>query len=208
MSFRIKNNFRVADKANFIPEFSIRSFSELSLKERIRSKDPKTRYLRKFILHPIKDDEDIYCPSVEVYEKADTNIGIVEYEMVVTVHSLPKLILGNNFQEIEYSNRDKIISATAERLGTIGIGLSEEYISQAPVSVVHFCKNIILPNGAKTVKSEFNKIWANKDNRLIDKLDIASELVSDIPVSQGISYITQQLEKFEIISLASLGKEV
>ena len=397
ISFRLKNNFKITSIANFIPEFSIRSFSDLSQKERILSKDPKNNYLRKFILHPLVDKE-IYCPSVEVYEKANANTGIVEYEMVITFHSLPKFSLGNNFEEIQISNKNKIIALMAERLQTIGIIVSEESISQAPVSVIHFCKNIILPenialrsilsdlshtdmgkaydttedvriqrdknngkvvhlrcgsrewcfydkiddlcqpkgkradkhrttyekellsthdfknlevfryeyrlnksqtikselhtflnksydekitvsdlfteglwkniltsawkrilqrpenqlallsynrpldlllhilrkakaeglsahsqnkalwtyglaqaikdSGAKTTKSELNKVWINKDNRLTNKLGIATELVDDIPVSQGISYITEQLEKFEFISLDSLEKVV
>lgn len=400
ISFRIKNNFRVANWANFIPEFSKRDFSELSLKERIRSKDPKTRYLRKFILHPIKnkDNEDLYYPSVEVYEKSEPNTGRVEYDMTVTIHSIPKLLFSNNFQEIKFSDREKVINSTAERLRSIGIGVSVEAISEAPVSVVHFCKNIILPknvafrsilsdlsktdmgkaydttddvrmqrdknngkvvhlrcgtrewcfydkiddlkqpkckrtdkyittyekelisrldlqdlevfryeyrlnkhqtikselhtllgkkyddkisfsdlftdglwknvlnkawkrilqrpenqlallsfdssldlflhilrgakkeklnahsqnkalwiygliqmikdHGAKTVKNELNKVWANKDNRLLEKLNIAVEMIEDIPISQGISYISKQLERFELINLTSLEKGI
>ena len=400
ISFRIKNNFRVADWANFIPEFSKRNFSELSQKERIRTKDGKTRYLRKFILHPVKekDGEDMYCPSVEVYEKSEPNTGIVEYEMTVTIHSIPKLLFSNNFQEIGFLDRERVISATTERLRAIGIGVYAETVSQAPVSVVHFCKNIILPkdialrsilsdlsktdmgkaydttddvrmqrdknngkvvhlrcgsrewcfydkiddlkqpkgkrtdkhittyekellskldfqnlevfryeyrlnksqtlrselhlllgktysdkisvsdlfaeglwqnvltkawkrilqrpenqlalisfdssldlllhilrkaknenlsahsqnkalwtyglirvikdHGAKTAKSELNRIWTNKDNRLVEKLETAVELVKDIPTSQGVSYISKQLEKFDIISLTSLEKGI
>ena len=57
ISFRLKGNFKITGIANFIPEFSNRSFSELSDKERIRSKDLRTRYLRKFIPHPLVEEE-------------------------------------------------------------------------------------------------------------------------------------------------------
>jgi len=399
ISFRIKGNFRITERANFNTEFSVRSFSDLSQKERIRSKELKgNEYLRKFVLHPIKDDEDTYYPSVEIYEKADGRIGKVEYEMVITIHSIPKLLFGNNFEEIKASDRDSIITTTTQRLREAGIVVLGESIKQASVSVIHLCKNIILPkeiairsilsdlshtdmgkaydttedvrrqrnknagkvvhlfcgsrewcfydkaddarqpkskradktrttyekellssptfenlevfryeyrlnkhqtirselhallgktyqdkitvadlfteglwktvlvrgwknilhrpenqlallsytssldlllhilrnaklenpsahsqnkalwtyglvqaikdNGAKTVKDELNKVWANKDNRLIEKLDIATELVKDIPISQGISHITQQLESFALISLTSLEKGI
>ncbi len=399
ISFRIKENFRITERANFNTEFSVRNFSDLSQKERIRSKELKgNEYLRKFILHPIKDEEDTYYPSVEVYEKADAIIGRVIYEMVITIHSIPKLLFGNNFEEIKVLDKDRIVALTTQRLAEAGIIVSGEAIKQAPVSVVHFCKNIILPkeiairsilsdlsrtdmgkaydttedvrrqrnknagkvvhlfcgsrewcfydkaddarqpknkradktrttyekellssptfenlevfryeyrlnkyqtirselyallgktyqdkitvadlftdglwktvlargwknilqrpenqlallsytssldlllhilrnaklenpsahsqnkalwiyglaqaikeHGAKTVKNELNKVWANKDNRLLEKLDIATELVRDIPVPQGISYITQQLDKFELISLTSLEKVI
>ena len=107
ISFRIKENFRVTERANFNTEFSTRNFSDLSQKERIRSKELRgNEYLRKFILHPIKYDEDTYYPSVEIYEKANSTIGKVEYEMVITIHSIPKLIFGNNFEEIKNSDKD------------------------------------------------------------------------------------------------------
>ncbi|PIR12773.1 hypothetical protein COV49_04325 [Candidatus Falkowbacteria bacterium CG11_big_fil_rev_8_21_14_0_20_39_10] len=399
ISFRIKENFRVTERANFNTEFSTRNFSDLSQKERIRSKELRgNEYLRKFILHPIKYDEDTYYPSVEIYEKANSTIGKVEYEMVITIHSIPKLIFGNNFEEIKNSDKDKIVALMVERLRDAGILVSGESIKQAPVSVVHFCKNIVLPreiairsifsdlshtdmgkaydttedvhrqrdkngskvvhlrcgsrewcfydkaddarqpkskrqdktrtayekellsspafenlevfryeyrlnkhqtirselhallgktyqdkitvgdlfveglwkavlvkgwknilqrpenqlallsytssldlllhilrnaklenpsahsqnkalwiyglvqaikdHGAKTVKDELNKVWANKDNRLIEKLDMATDLTKDIPTSQGVFYITKQLEKFEIINLASLEKGI
>ncbi len=394
ISFRIKENFRVTERANFNTEFFVRNFSQLSPKEQSRSKQMRgNEYLRKFTLHPIKDDEDTCYPSVEIYEKANAALGRVEYDMAVTIHSIPKMLFGNNFEEIKFSDRDKVVLLAVERLRDAGILVSGETIKQAPPSVVHFCKNIILPkeiairsilsdlshtdmgkaydttedvrrqrdknnskvvhlrcgtrewcfydkvddmrqpnkrqdkvrttyekelvsspsfenlevfryeyrlnkhqtikselhallgkiyqdkitvsdlfteglwkavlvrgwknilkrpenqlallsytssldllihilrnaksensnaysqnkalwaygltqaiqdHGAKLVKNELNKVWAKKDNRLVEKLDIATDLIKNIPLSQGVFYITQQLEKFEIISLASL----
>lgn len=397
LSFRIKENFRITDRANFNSEFSTRTFYDLSTKERIRSRDMKgNEYLRKFILHPI-NDEDIYFPSVEVYEKANASVGKVEYEIVITIHSVPKLIFGNNFEEIKPSDKEKFLLTLSQRLWQAGISVSEEAIRQAPPSVFHLCKNIFLPkdipirsvlsdlahtdmgkaydttedihrkrdkngskvvhlrcgsrewcfydkaddarqpkskrqdktrtsyeqellsspafenlevfrfeyrlnkvqtikselhgllnktyqdkitvedlfteglwkevltkawsnlikrpenqlallsynnpldlllqilrnakkennnahsqnkalityglaqaikdHGAKTVKDELNKTWANKDNRLVEKLEIATELVKNIPVSQGISHISKELERFEFINLASLKED-
>ena len=396
ISFRIKENFKVTERANFNTEFSRRTFSELSENERIKSKDPKTPYLRKFVLKPPKNDEDIHWPSVEIYEKANSALGKVEYEMVVTVHSLPKLIFGNSVQEIQANDKEKIVLRICKRLWEAGINLSEGLVKIASVSVVHFCKNIVLPKdialrgiladlshtdmgkaydttedvrrqrdkngsrvihlycgtrewcfydkaedarqtrgrredktrtiyekdlfssspfqnteifryeyrlnkaqtirselhsllnkeyadginfedlftdglwktvlikswknilrrpenqlallgfddplqlmlhifkkakesdtsahsqnkalwscalallikfcGAKTVKSELNRIWANKDDRLTEKLAVATDLVNNIPPSKGVLYITEELEKFELINLASLEK--
>lgn len=147
LSFRLnQENFLITNLANFIPEFSRRSYTEISEREKNRSKNPENRYLRKFILHPIKDkEEDIYVPNVEVYEKANSILGTVNYEAVVTVHSIPKLVFGNNFEEIQVINRENVVSLLVQRLRSIGVSTTNESINQAPVSVVHFCKNIILP---------------------------------------------------------------
>ena len=66
--------------------------------------------------------------------------------------------------------------------------------------LVKFC-------GAKTVKEELNKVWANKDDRLSEKLDTAANFVRDLPVSQGIAYITKELERFENMTLDILNKK-
>jgi len=62
--------------------------------------------------------------------------------------------------------------------------------------------------GAKTVKEELNKVWANRDDRLSEKLETAAKLVRDLPVSQGIAHITSELEKFNRITLNMLDNEV
>lgn len=148
LSFRLNHeNFLITNLANFIPEYSRRSYSEISEREKNRSKNPENRYLRRFVLHPIKDkEEEIYVPSVEVYEKVDSNLERIYYEAVITVHSIPKLVFGNNFEEVQVFNKEKIISLLVQRLKSIGVHTTEESISQAPVSVVHFCKNIVLPS--------------------------------------------------------------
>lgn len=399
ISFRVKS-FTIRSEAEFNSEFSYRNFSDLSEKEKAKSKDPKIPYLRKFISRSLKAKEEIYSAiSVEVYEKADINIGKVMYEMIVTIHSLPKLLHENSVEEILPSDKDKLVNLIHKKIWDAGIHLSKDIIKRSPISVVHFCKNIVLPkkialrsilaelsntdmgkaydttedvrrqrnkngskvvhlfcgtrewcfydkaedtrqrkkskrvdkietpyekelftpylredleifryeyrlnkiqtirrelhtflkkdskesvtfddlfteglwkavlikswksiltrpenqlallsytnsldlllhisrnakskgstihsqnkalwtyglvqaikdNGAKTVKSELNKVWANKDERLIEKLNIAIELIKGIPTSEGISYISKKLEKFEIINLASLEEDV
>jgi hypothetical protein len=147
LSFRLGDKeFLITNLAIFIPEYSRRAYSEISEKEKNRSKSPKTRYLRKFVLHPIKDnEEDIYVPRIEVYEKVNSNLEKIYYEAVITVQSLPKLIFNNNFEEIKVSDKEKIILLLVQRLKSIGVFTKSDYVKQAPVSVVHFCKNIILP---------------------------------------------------------------
>jgi hypothetical protein len=141
ISFRINKGVRIFKEAPFVPQFEKRCFNDLSKEEAERSKKKNFRYLRHFRLHV--DSNGIYTPQVEVYEKVNKGQNGVEYEMVVTL-SLPKLLYGNNLQEIEVSDLAKLISFVHDRLYAVGIQCSEESILSAPVSVVHFCKNILL----------------------------------------------------------------
>jgi len=347
------------------------------------------------VFHP-ETDSDLTIPKVEIYESVNIQLGEVKYEMVIS-GSLPKILNENNIDEIAYSDRNKLAEVISNRLETLGIRISSFAILGASVSVVHFCKNIILPRdialrsilsdlahtdmgksydttndvrrkdknnarvvhlfcgtrewtfydkleeyrlpkqrrtdkkrtayekelmsmrdfggieilryeyrlnkaqtikselnvllgrpyetqvifsdlftdglwqkvllnswkkviqrpenqlallgfddplqlmlhifrkakkidtsahsqnkalwscalallikfcGAKTVKEELNKVWANKDDRLSEKLEIATNFVRDLPVSQGVAYITSEMEKFNRMTIKMLDNEV
>ena len=137
------DKFQVAKWAVFVQEFAIRTFADLSQAERTRANDKKVPYLRRFVLHP-DTNNDLAYPKVEVFEKANIQNRSLEYVMVLAV-SLPKLILANSLQEIATNYLNKAVSTLVERLYAIGIHILSKTIADAPVSVVHFCKNIPLP---------------------------------------------------------------
>lgn len=138
-----KEKFLVTNWAQFVPEFSARKFADLSQNERIRAKEKKLPYLRHFVLHPEQKD-GLYTPRVEIYESADSMLGTVDYEMKITV-SCPKLLFENNLQEVIESDQRQIAAALSDRLGSIGIRIFTAIIEHSPVSAVHLCKNVILP---------------------------------------------------------------
>ena len=139
-----KDKFRVVTGAPFRQEFSMRDFKDLSREERLRSQDKRWPYLRNFVLHPEKKD-GLTIPKVEIYESADSTIGIVKYEMVITA-SLPKLLFENSLCEISPTDLQRVSDTMVERLSGVGIQVLPSTIATASVSVAHFCKNIILPN--------------------------------------------------------------
>lgn len=96
IQFRIvgKDKFLLTNWAQFVPEFSMRKFADLSQTERIRAKEKKLPYLRHFVLHPEQKD-GLYTPKVEIYESADCMRGIVEYEMKITL-SCPQILFENS----------------------------------------------------------------------------------------------------------------
>lgn len=67
----------------------------------------------------------------------------------------------------------------------------------------------ILDNGAKELRGIVYESW-NKDHpeRLTKKIKTASQLTSGLPYSDNIAFIDTALEKFELISLASLEKGI
>jgi hypothetical protein len=56
--------------------------------------------------------------------------------------SASKLILGNNFDEIETRDFPKVLAVLYQRLLEMGIKLSRDVLRNAPVSTVHYSKNI------------------------------------------------------------------
>jgi hypothetical protein len=146
------------------------------MKERARCANPKTPYLRKFVLHPEKTD-GLYLPQVEVYERGNAETFSLEYEAVITF-SIPKLIFENNLQEVLASDKEVVIETLASRLYQIGIKVSSRSISNAPLSVLHFCKNIFLPKdlSLRVILNELSKVDMGKAfdttddlRRIVDK---------------------------------------
>ena len=160
ISFRINliPSFNILDRAQFVPEFSGRTFNDLSAKERVRCANPKNRYVRRFILHP--DNKDgLYLPQVELYEKGNFSECKLVYEAVITF-SAPKLIFENNLQEISALDGEQIFEILIARLYEVGIRVSAQSIVGAPLSVVHFCKNIPLPReiSLRGILAELSKV--------------------------------------------------
>lgn len=61
--------------------------------------------------------------------------------------SIPKLLFGNNFQEVNDINFEEIVSSLERKLAYMQVDISQDRIINARVSAIHFSKNLILPNG-------------------------------------------------------------
>ena len=62
--------------------------------------------------------------------------------------SLPKLLFGNNFQELQYKDFLPITKKLVAMLKEMGVEISESSLVQAPVSAIHYAKNIFLKDGS------------------------------------------------------------
>lgn len=78
--------------------------------------------------------------------------------------SAPKLLFVNNFDELEDKDFEKVIDKLYEKLLEMGILVRRELLRNAPVSAIHFSKNIILPEfvTSSMVIRELGKIDLNQ----------------------------------------------
>lgn len=61
--------------------------------------------------------------------------------------SLPKLFFGNNIQELQYKDFHPCTQKLQEALQLMGIAVSYDALANAPVSAIHYSKNIPLTDG-------------------------------------------------------------
>lgn len=121
-----------------------------------------TDYYKKFVKNPTKKhlDSGLYFPRLTGYKRKsfgqDTNVKI-EF-------SVPKLLYLNNLDELEDKDFSQVIDVLQARLKDLGVVVTQRVLQNAPVSSVHFSKNILLQDGytASHLISEMNKVNLRK----------------------------------------------
>ena len=78
--------------------------------------------------------------------------------------SIPKLLFGNNFDEIEETDFPKVISTLIDKLENMGIRITEQSLINAKISAVHYSKNIPLTDYSipSSYIKEISKLNLNK----------------------------------------------
>ncbi|MBU1110066.1 hypothetical protein KKB83_00355 [Patescibacteria group bacterium] len=104
--------------------------------------------------------KQVYAPSFEILRSNRKNRKgkhIVSHKLKIQV-SLPKLLYGTNFFEIEPSDLNKITDKLLFHLSEIKIPATKDILLQGIVERVDFSKNLVLPT------------WAGRVNGLINSL--------------------------------------
>lgn len=122
-----RNVFVVFDKTKFYP--LTQSAGESYFKRWVRN--PSKEEIKKFG----------YLPRLTFIERPAESVLKVEF-------SAPKLIFGNNFDETEDEDFEEIIIKLKQQLKLLGINIFEYFLNKAPVSVIHYSKNIPLTDGS------------------------------------------------------------
>jgi hypothetical protein len=90
--------------------------------------------------------------------------------------SLPKLIFGNNFDELRDNNFTIVLEKLVLVLKTMGIRVFTHILSKAPVSAIHYSKNIPLTDGSTSHYYISKLQQANSSLALdVNKTDFSNE---------------------------------
>lgn len=108
----------------------------------------------------------IYKPRLTLFPSA--NIRNTREVVLKIELSLPKLFFGNNFQELKVKDLQPLLQRLADTLGQMEVIVDPLELAKAPVSVIHYSKNIQLTDGS-TPYHYINKL---KESNMKMSLDV------------------------------------
>lgn len=86
----------------------------------------------------------VYKPRLTVTKRINRDRN---FEIPLKIEfSIPKLLYGNNFDELTDDDFEKVIQKLKMILRDMGVYVLERHLTNAPVSSVHYSKNIALTN--------------------------------------------------------------
>lgn len=88
----------------------------------------------------------IYKPRLTLTKRFNVS-GRFEQTLSIEL-SLPKLVYGNNFDELKDDDFPLVVEKLSEVLKAMGVRVFKELLISAPVSTVHYSKNIPLTDGS------------------------------------------------------------
>lgn len=105
------------------------------------------RGYKTFVQNPTKSElmRGIYKPRLTITNRFNS-FGRSEWTLSIEL-SLPKLLYGNNFDELSDTDFPKVIELLQNRLKEMGVRVFTAILENAPVSSVHYSKNIPLTDG-------------------------------------------------------------
>ena len=113
--------------------------------------------------------QGVYRPRFTFIRRLSGKNGNVVHELTIEA-SLPKLLFGNNFEEVTEKDFDEIVNKIVVSMSNIGIPIDRKQIIDASVRRVDFGKNIILPKYASIAStiediksSDISKVYNSRD---------------------------------------------
>lgn len=106
--------------------------------------------------------QGIYKPRLTVTKRINRERN---FEITLKIEfSIPKLLYGNNFDELTNADFPAVIQKLKTVLRGMGVYILEKHLANAPVSSVHYSKNIALTDYTTpyTYLSQLNKLNINK----------------------------------------------
>lgn len=126
-------------------------------------------YLLKYVNNPSSQDKKngIYKPRLTITKRRVKGIDHIPLRIEF---SIPKLIFGNNVDEVHDADLPRITGALQKVLECMGVSVTNQAIMSAKVSAVHYSKNVPLTGGstASFAIKELSKI------NLTQQLDLSN----------------------------------
>ncbi len=131
------NWFSIWDYSKFSPYTNSKLFSEEI--SRLKHRENK-----KWIQNPTKQELrlGIYKPRITLIAVMGLFGPIIKLRIEL---SLPKLLYKNNFDELTDADYPKIFQLLKDTLDNMGIKFFDYHLDNAPVTAIHYSKNIPLP---------------------------------------------------------------
>ncbi len=97
----------------------------------------------KCVNNPKKSDKDsgVYRPRLTIFKRVGGGQGGFAINLHIEL-SLPKLLYGNNFDELRNADFDTVIATLKKQLLFMGVMVSKENLESAEVHTVHYSKNV------------------------------------------------------------------
>jgi len=121
----------------------------------------------KFINNPTpKQKKETYWPRLTLMAspaRAGTGLAV----QLKVEFSAPKMLHGNNFDELIDIDFGELVNTLTDRMGKMGVKVTPESLSQSQVSTIHYSKNIMLKDFTRCsmVMQELAKlnVWKRLD---------------------------------------------
>lgn len=112
-----------------------------------KEKQNASRGYFTLVQNPTKSEllNGIYKPRLTLARRFNCS-GVYGSTLSIEL-SLPKLLYKNNFDELQDNDFSTIVRLLSQVLKTMGVGIFSIKIPSAPVSVIHYSKNIPLTDG-------------------------------------------------------------
>ena len=142
-------------------EVEILDMGHLGIKWNLQS---STNIYDKLVRNPSAYDlaQGAYFPRLTGYKRKSKDST---WESSIRIEfSVPKLLYDNNLDELEEKDFSRVFDVLKERLDRMGLIVSKKQLENAPITTVHYSKNIVLTCGysAQFVIRELHKINLNK----------------------------------------------
>ena len=129
--------FTILDRNKFTPSASV-------LYDQINRNYLGGRVNMKCVQNPTTTELKlgIYKPRLTLYKRPNKQGGS---DMPLKIEfSAPKMLFGNNFDELTDSDFPNLLTKLKRTLKEMGVFILEDHLTSAPVSAIHFSKNIPL----------------------------------------------------------------